>query len=445
MKTPSLLVVDGEQLFRQLLSELLGREGFAVETCEGGPGALRRLEAGGFDLVITDLQPPGLADGEILRFSRQLDSPPEVLLIVAQADRERAIEALRGGAADYLTQPFHPDELRHLVLGLLEKRRLAEENARLCAQRDLLRSGLELFAQFELDPLLERALPLAMRELGATAGFAFVHGDGEFALHALTGMDRLPAQSWAPLLFSGLSCGQGPWHLSLEESRALECDKPILVYPLCFQDQLQGGLVFVGDALSLRTPGLLCAQAALAFENVFRLRGARQLMYSDDLTGLFNHRYLHLVLEQEVRRSGRYRIEFALVFIDLDYFKNINDRHGHLVGSAMLAEVGQVLRLCLRDTDLLFRYGGDEFTALLVETEEQGALVVAERMRSTLEQHRFLAAQGVNARLTATFGVASFPRDAEDHTELLMLADRAMYWGKKRRNVVIQARDLKDF
>ncbi|WP_305041206.1 GGDEF domain-containing protein [Geoalkalibacter sp.] len=445
MKTPTLLVVDGEQLFRQLLVELLGREGLSVQTCDGGAGALRLLEGGGIDLVMSDLTPPGLAEGEIVRFCRQLDPPPEVLLMVAQADQEQAIAALRDGAAGYLIKPFHPEELRHRVLGLLEKRRLAEDNARLCGQNDLLRAGLDLFAQHELDPLLEKALPLAMGELGVTMGFAFVHRDGDFGLPALVGMDRSQAQSWAPLLFSGLSCGQGPWWLSGEESQALHCDKPILVYPLSFQEQIQGGLVLVGAALSNRAPGLLCAQAALAFENASRLRDARELMYCDDLTGLFNHRYLHLILEQELRRSCRYRLEFALIFIDLDYFKNINDRHGHLVGSAVLAEVGQVLRQCLRDTDLLFRYGGDEFTALLVETEEQGALVVAERMRATLEKHRFLAEQGVNARLTATLGVATFPHDAEDHAELLMLADRAMYWGKKKRNVVCPARDLKDF
>lgn len=439
MKNPTLLVVAVEQMPRRLLTDVFSPEGIVVETCDAGQAALRRLEAGGIELVIADL-----AEGERLLASRRFESSPEVLLVAACADREQAIATLQKGAGDFLSKPVQPDELRHRVLALLEKRRLAAENEALHAENGLLREGLELGTLLDLEPLLARAVPWIQRELGATAGFAFVRDDEDFSLHAVTGMEQSQAQSWAPLLFSGLSSGPGPWHLDVEESQALQCAEPILAYPLYFQDQLRGGLVFVGAARFVERAELLFKQTALAFENAFRLRGARELMYTDDLTGLFNHRYLHLVLEQEIRRSGRYRLEFALVFIDLDHFKAINDTHGHLVGSAVLTEVGQVLRQCLRDTDLLFRYGGDEFTALLVETEEEGALVVAERMRATLEHHKFLAGDGVNARLTATFGVAVFPGDAEDRMELLLRADRAMYWGKKHRNVVCRAQDLKD-
>jgi diguanylate cyclase (GGDEF)-like protein len=143
-----------------------------------------------------------------------------------------------------------------------------------------------------------------------------------------------------------------------------------------------------------------------------------------------------------LNRSGRYGLEFALVFVDLDYFKEVNDRFGHLVGSAILCETAQLLKKCVRDADILFRYGGDEFTALLVETEDRGAEVVAERIRRTLADHCFMAEDGIDVRLTATIGYAVFPTDAEERLDLLNLADRAMYWGKTQRNVVRCIRDV---
>ena len=135
----------------------------------------------------------------------------------------------------------------------------------------------------------------------------------------------------------------------------------------------------------------LAEQTSLGFENACRFSGARELIYTDDLTGLYNHRYLQLALEQEIRRSERYGLEFSVVFIDLDYFKNVNDTHGHLAGSRSLREVATLLRQSVREVDMVFRYGGDEFTALLVETDNRGAAVVAERIRRAIERHTFLA------------------------------------------------------
>ncbi len=179
----------------------------------------------------------------------------------------------------------------------------------------------------------------------------------------------------------------------------------------------------------------LAEQASLGFENAYRYQGAQELIYTDDLTGLFNYRYLQSILDQEIRRSERYGLQFSLVFIDLDYFKEVNDRHGHLAGSTALKEVAGLLRQSVREVDVLFRYGGDEFTALLVETDSQGAAVVAERIRRSVEEHTFLAESGICSRLTATVGYATFPENAADKKSIIDLADQAMYFGKKVRNV----------
>ena len=150
-----------------------------------------------------------------------------------------------------------------------------------------------------------------------------------------------------------------------------------------------------------------------------------------------------IIETQEVRRTERYGLSFSLVFIDLDHFKEINDTRGHLAGSESLREVAYLLRKCVREVDVLFRYGGDEFTALLVETDTRGAGVVAERIRRSVEQHIFLADTANPARLTATLGYATFPEHAGDKKSIIDAADRAMYAGKVDRNIVRGAWELK--
>ena len=117
--------------------------------------------------------------------------------------------------------------------------------------------------------------------------------------------------------------------------------------------------------------------------------------------------------------------------MDLDHFKAVNDTHGHLVGSRLLVEVGRVLKGCVRERDIVVRYGGDEYVVLLRNTDSGGALKVAERIRRTMENHHFMPREGISLSLTTCVGVASFPEHARDKATLLDMADRAMYRGKR--------------
>jgi diguanylate cyclase (GGDEF)-like protein len=180
----------------------------------------------------------------------------------------------------------------------------------------------------------------------------------------------------------------------------------------------------------------LTEQVAIGFNNASRYQSAQDLMHTDDLTGLYNHRYLQIALDHEVRRSQRYGLQFSLLFLDLDHFKGINDKHGHLAGSAALKEVGLLLRRCVREVDTLFRFGGDEFAAILVDADVKTSRVIAERIRKAIDDHLFLEEQQAPCQVTATVGFATFPVDATDQEELLDLADQAMYTGKQVRNVI---------
>ncbi len=185
------------------------------------------------------------------------------------------------------------------------------------------------------------------------------------------------------------------------------------------------GEPFTKDDLNLLMR--LIDQAALAIERTSLYQKMAELAITDDLTKLFNTRYLNRTIEMEIQRSNRYHTSISLIFIDIDYFKNINDHHGHLVGSKMLVEMGQLIIKSLRSIDIVARYGGDEFVVVLPQTTPKAAVQIAERLRRAVEQNVFLKKEGYALKMTASFGVASYPESAKSKDDLLRLADEAMY------------------
>ena len=175
---------------------------------------------------------------------------------------------------------------------------------------------------------------------------------------------------------------------------------------------------------------VLFEPAAVALDNAVRMQRAQALTITGDLTQLYNSRYLSEVLRREGKRAVRTCQPLSLLFIDLDGFKEINDTHGHLFGSRALVEAGAVIRDCARETDVVARFGGDEFAVVLPDTPSEGALVVADRVRERIASHVFLAAEGFNCRLTGSAGVATLPDTVPTVEGLLQAADDAMYWVK---------------
>jgi diguanylate cyclase (GGDEF)-like protein len=167
--------------------------------------------------------------------------------------------------------------------------------------------------------------------------------------------------------------------------------------------------------------------AAIALENARHVKRIHELTITDDCTSLYNARHMDFILETEIYRSQRYGYEFSVVFIDLDHFKGINDTFGHLIGSKLLAEVGQIVKGACRRIDFAFRYGGDEFVIVLPQASKENAFVVARRLHKLIGETKWLIAEGLDIHFTASIGVASYPSDAKTKVELLHLADEAMY------------------
>ena len=172
------------------------------------------------------------------------------------------------------------------------------------------------------------------------------------------------------------------------------------------------------------------ASIALSLSNSVRISEAERLSLTDELTRLHNARYLRQFLVNEIKRARRYHTKVSALFLDLDDFKHVNDRHGHLVGSHCLMEVAALLLPSVRDTDCVVRYGGDEFVVILPEADPEDAQVVAERIRAKVEGHRFTGGRRLKIALTVSIGAAVFPDNALSPHQLISSADQAMYAAK---------------
>src|SRR5437870_1053226 len=190
----------------------------------------------------------------------------------------------------------------------------------------------------------------------------------------------------------------------------------------------------------LRAVRVLLEPAAVALDNALHLKRAEALSVTDDLTHLYNSRHLNRVLRKETKRASRSGRPLSLLFIDLDGFKGVNDTHGHLCGSKALCEAAAVIRGSARETDVVARFGGDEFAIILPDTGSEGAFAVGARVRDKIAVHKFLASDGLDIHLTASVGVATLPDVAASSEELVQAADKAMYQVKESgKNGIVAA------
>jgi two-component system cell cycle response regulator len=436
--------VDDERFARTVYSDYLRAAGYDVEVAEGSEAALAILAQRRFDVLLTDLILPGPKDGlELLGLAKQQDPNIGVIVMTALDKVDPAVRAMKAGASDYLVKPVTPEALQLSVQRCLTTGALLAENQALRAHLKLFETGQRIAATLDRDRLVPMALAVIASECGSPAA-------------AL--LERTPDGAFVPSGAHGMEYGEaadllGACNPVLDDLDAFGPAVKPIVLPAPFGGAREAACLTVVDEGALvgavvvlvsaplspsaaEGAAFLCRHLGIALQNLGRLREVEHLAFLDDLTHLYNTRYLDVALERELS-GGR---AFTVLFMDLDHFKQVNDQHGHLSGSRLLVEVGRVLRACVRDDDVVVRYGGDEYVVLLVGIDSGGGLKVAERIRRAIEDHRFLSREGSRVRVTASIGLASYPEHAQGKTEILDFADRAMYRGKRStRNVVYMA------
>jgi len=190
---------------------------------------------------------------------------------------------------------------------------------------------------------------------------------------------------------------------------------------------------------NLRFLEALAAQAGIAMQNALLYRQTKESALLDGLTGIYNYRFFSDKLDEEWSRATRYKKPLSLIMVDVDLFKSVNDRFGHLVGDAVLKEIARLLNKNTRDIDVVARYGGEEFAIILPETPLEEAVKAAEKLRQIVAQTSFSGGSGLNIKLTISQGIASFPSTTISKSELIYQADQALYNAKMQRNTVAKA------
>lgn len=221
-----------------------------------------------------------------------------------------------------------------------------------------------------------------------------------------------------------------------------------IALPLRGKDSVHGVLIADNpiskkeiDKDDVRILSLFTNQAGLAIDNSKHYEDTKKLTQLDSLTFLYNHGTFQQSLKRELMKAARYKSNLSIILIDIDYFKKFNDEYGHQAGDEILRQISDVLRKTSRQSDLVSRYGGEEFAIICVKTKKSDALRLAERIRTAVEKHKFsLDNNHVDWKMTVTIGLASYNPSIKDKNELIRKADEALYKGKEKgRNCLISA------
>ena len=381
---------------------------------------------------------------------------------------ERAARAAHAVAAGDLDQRLEPSGGRELVAlaGALNSMssELRERLQELGASRDQLRQSLSRLGQtlsssLDLDRTLAVVVETAIETLGADRGLLWLFTPERDALYVKVGrgvgqsVSRLPSGA-------GVAGHVGRVGVALRMPADRDsvpfpsADEPTalhqLAVPMVGRGRVLGVLAILRDDAEreftqddLDTLRSFAAQASVAMENVMLHQEAQRLSVTDPLTGLWNFRYFQLQADRELESASRFDRSLAMLIIDLDHFKTVNDRFGHQVGDDVLLEVARRIQAATRVPDVVARYGGEEFVVLLPGTDLDGALATAERIRAAVAGSKITitTAQDIAPMsVTCSIGVAQHPRHGTTVAGLLRTADAAMYQAKSQgRDQVVGA------
>ncbi|WP_051972204.1 EAL domain-containing protein [Massilia sp. 9096] len=425
---PRLLLVDDEPRLLLSLYELLQGRGYQLITATNGAEALAHLSKLRFDLVLLDLGLPDIGGHEVMDFINQKGIDADVIVVSGEVGIDAAIGALKRGAYDYLRKPYSREELLKTVGNALKARRLEQANERIAAQLE----NSEKMYRYLVD-----SSPDIIYTLNHEGRFTFINERA----HQLLGYkrDELIGQHYSILVHEeDLERARYVFNERRVDERAsrnvelrLKCHAGN-AHDRTFNTTL---MTISLNAIGMHVPDQEVRKLeffgtyGVARDITDRKRAEEVISYQayhDILTDLPNRILFKDRLGLAVIQAKRKQTELAVMFIDLDRFKLVNDTLGHVKGDELLQQVAGRLKECLRKGDTLARQGGDEFTIVLPELRERDdARAIADNFLESL--HRPFDLDGHEVHISASIGIAIYPGHGESIDELLRHADIAMY------------------
>ncbi|MHB8644603.1 MAG: GGDEF domain-containing protein [Thermomicrobiales bacterium] len=393
---------------------------------------------------------------------QDIEKDADFLAFGTQVQSEMAVPVLTGdvvfGVVDVQSAlPLDQFDLELLELitqrisaTIQQAERFASAERRAARAETLLDIGVSLGASLDPGAVMEAVLDqiarlvpyegAALLTIAEGGRLRLADGRGPFAVNAdlfegiepgVYSLTKAMTETGKPFLISDL-----PTHFNDATPPAFAWLGSVIVAPLRVEGEMIGAIMVGGTTRARYTPddaaivAELARHAAVALRNAQLHNAVAHAAQTDALTGLFNRGALLERLERELERSRRYGRSLAVIFFDLDRFKNINDTYGHQFGDRVLRELARIATGAVRSIDLVGRYGGEEFVAVLPETDGAQALIVAERLRANVARNRLDLPNGEEVRATISAGVAVFPADATTMDTLLRIADTALYAAK---------------
>jgi diguanylate cyclase (GGDEF)-like protein len=444
-----ILLIEDDPDVSVLIRQLLVEDGYQVTvagTAEEGEALFDPLAV---DLIIVDAMLPGMSGWDFCHLLKERHPRPYVpiLMLTARAaliDRVRGLEA---GADDYLTKPFDIDELLAHVRAMLRIRRVELRLWRHARELEALNAVATIVnSSLDLTPVLSQTIERVAGTAGARVGAIWLADpeDGTLALTANTGLasqqvDALRRVRRMRALAQRASRAGEPLVTAAGADdllgRAVADLESAIYLPLTSKETPIGLMALGSDRADAFSPEMarllstLSITIAVAADNARLYAQTRRIADTDPLTSLFNHRYMQDAVEAEIRRSSRSHRPFALMMIDLNNFKAVNDTLGHPAGDQLLRHGARLLIAACRKTDSVGRYGGDEFIILLPETNAEQASALAERIQAAAAELSSAMPPGA-PEVSLSIGIAVYPYDSAVRQELIKAADRAMYEAK---------------
>jgi len=389
-------------------------------------------------LLVIDLDCLKIANESSLAELRSNFPGSELIALSSSDSAQLALQCIRAGFTDFLLKPVSPEELAWAIRKCLQRH---EAFVQLDPRNDILRAISQISTASSPNLARLAALEYLSKILGSqcSAWIRYPSQPGE-AMEVMCALPKsLPSRRVLNQLpRKGMPKAAHIYKMRGKDSRKilLPCDNPSNGMVLLWGISGRVGPKLLSDA------GVIVQHLEISLSNLEKFDQVKQQTFVDDLTGLYNSRYLKFAISNAIMKCKLPGQAFSVLFIDVDHFKQVNDGRGHLIGSAFLIAIGKTIKSAVRNIDPVFRYGGDEFVVVLQETDLQGAQEIAERIRKNIERRVYVVG-GQRLQTTVSVGVATYPLHAVDRDTLLKLADEAMYSAKRQsRNAVHLAVDL---